>query len=230
MKKSSKSQWLRPEKSTLFFPLALLYWEMVFRLGVYHAFPQLGLSGLCTLLFSLGLGGFLCLATTLCRPRTNRIVTLSLTVLLTLFYLILMLYRWQYGAFPNLGDGAWLIQAFSHPQQLGAAAMDCIFPMVALFLPLLVVSFADLFSLDFAPPSWSGRAGILVWTLLFHAGSLVLLFLLGSEELRAVYQSGCPAGQPLGEPAVDSFGLLTALRLYLKSLWGFPRTVTLPRL
>ena len=62
------------------------------------------------------------------------------------------------------------------------------------------------------------------------AGSLVLLFLLGSEELRAVYQSGCPAGQPLGEPAVDSFGLLTALRLYLKSLWGFPRTVTLPRL
>ena len=230
MKKSARGRWLHPEKSMFFFPLSLLYWEVVFRLGVYHAFPQLGLSGVCTLLFSVGLGGFFCLMTTLCKPRTNRIVTICLTLLLTLFYLLLMLYHGQYGAFPNLGDSSWLVQVFRHPQQLGAAVMDCIFPLIALFLPLLIVSFADLFSLSFAPPSWPGRAGLLAWTLLFHASGLVVLFLLGSEELRTVYQSGCLAGQPLGEAAVDSFGLLTALRLYLKSLWGFPWTVTLPRL
>ena len=230
LKKSARSRWLRPERSMLFFPLAILYWEMVFRTGVYHALPQLGLQGVLTLLFSLALGGLLCLATTLCSPRTNRILSLFATAFLTFFYLLVMLYRWQYDAFPDLGKGRWLIQTFAQPRQLGGAVMDCIFPMIALFLPMLILSFADLFSLDFTPPSWPGRAGILAWTLLFHAGGLVLLSLLGSDALRAVYQSGCPAGQPLGEEAVSAFGLLTALRLQLKDLWGFPWSVTLPRI
>ena len=193
-----------------------------FRMGVYHALPQLGLQGVLTLLFSLALGGLLCLATTLCSPAP----TVSSPVCDSVSHLFICLSCCTAGSTtlsPTWGKGGGLSRPFAQPRQLGGAVMDCIFPMIASLLPMLSSLLCRPVFPDFTPALLArpgGYSGLDAAVSRRRTGSPLSAGLGCSPGRLSVRLSRRPAAGR--EEAVSAFGLLTALRLQLKDLGAFP--------
>ncbi len=193
----------------LFFPVTILYLEIVLKVSVYHTLFNIGL--LYMTLFSIAAGLILTLCCSFFSRKINHIVAIALTSLLTLLFCAQVVYYQSFGVFLVLFS----IHGAGDATQFSDIALQKILyrlPVILLMIiPLVLLCVFGKRWFRFQKFSWPFK-GIL-------AGGMVVvqlvatLLVVNSPENRQWYQSHF---QP--EKAVNLFGALTTTRLDIKQL------------
>ena len=193
----------------LFFPVTILYMEIVLKITVYHTLFNIGLVYMT--LFSIAAGLILTLCCSFFSRKVNRIVAIVLTSLLTLLFCVQVVYYQSFGVFFVL----YSFHGAGDATQFTDIALQKILyrlPVILLLaVPLVLLCVFGRRWFRFQKFSWPFK-GIL-------AGGMVVvqlvatLLVVNSSENKQWYSSQF---QP--EKAVNLFGVLTTTRLDIKQL------------
>ncbi len=201
----------------IFYPVAIIYLEVVFKVAV---FKNLFNSGLIYMVFySIPAGLLLYIFSTFTKRKINRIISITLTAAITLIYIIQVVYYHVFTAFFALFSLNGAGQVIEFWREILTAMGKNSIAILFLLLPLI---FITVFGNKLIPPdktAWSFKAII--------AGSVIILQLLTTA---AVFNSDKGELSPkflyseavIPDLSVDRFGLFTTTRLDLKHLiFGF---------
>ena len=207
----------RWRKRALFFPLAILYMEIVLRIWRNQPFGGIGL--LYTVLFSIGVGLVCNILVSLGPNRVRQKIYWVIVIFFTLLFMIQTVFYTifrGYAEFGSLGVATAAITNFFGSMLQGIA--DSILPLLFLLLPLAL--FQALKLARYRPVRRRGMVRALVLVVVFHVLviSSVLLNTYGIVSPRSIYREHFTLNL-----AVPNFGLVTGMRLDLRyALFGQP--------
>lgn len=205
----------------LFFPISIIYMEIVFKISVFKTVFNIGL--LYILLFSLPIGIILFILSTFSNnKKVNFYFALTSTVMLTLIFIVQVVYNQVFTTFFALFslNGAGQVLQFWH--EIIIAISKNVITIVFLLLPLLsLIIFRNKF-LSIEKTAYSFKAilaGIVVFLQLIVT-LLVLNANTGELSTHFLYSKSI-----IPDLSVNRFGLLTTTRLDIKHLiFGFSDT------
>ena len=207
-------------KFLLFFFLAIAYMEIVFKISVFNQLFNIGFVYM--ILFSIPIGLILYILCTCWNKKTNRIMSIIITTVLTLIYIVQVVYYQVFSTFFALFsiNGAGQVLQFWYEILIAISknAVTIIFLIVPLFF--LIIFGKKLMPIEKAKPSFKIiLAGVAVF---FQLMTTTLVIFSNYGELSThflYYNSIIPA------LSVNRFGLLTNTRLDVKHLvFGFNAT------
>lgn len=201
----------------LFFVASIIYMEIVFKISVFKQLFNIGLVYM--ILFSIPVGLILYIICTWFSKKLNRIITISLTALLTLIYIVQVVYYQVFTTFLSLFsiNGAGQVLQFWY-EILIAVAKNSV-SIIFLLLPLL---FLIIFGNKFLPiekSTNSFKALLAAVAILLQVITTTIVLFANSGELSThfLYSKSI-----IPDLSVDRFGLLTNTRLDIKHLvFGF---------
>ena len=201
----------------LFYPLALIYLEVVFKIAVFKTLFNAGF--IYILLFSIPAGLLLYILSTFSKRKINRIISVVLTAGVTLVYLVQIIYYHVFTTFFALFSLNGANQVLQFWREIFMAIGKNIIPIIFLLLPL---GFLITFGNKLIPSDktvWSFKGIIAGITLSIQVISTFAVFCDDSGELntRFLYSEAI-----IPDLSVDRLGLLTTTRLDIKHLlFGF---------
>ncbi|OPX42683.1 lipoteichoic acid synthase 2 [Ruminiclostridium hungatei] len=208
----------------LFYPLAIIYMEVVFKLSVFKSLLNVGLFYM--VLYSIPAGLLLYILSTFTKRRVNRIISIILTAAATLVYLVQVVYYQVFTTFFALFSINGTGQVLQFWREILSAIGQNIIPILFLLVPLL---FIIIFGNKFCPSdktAWSfkGIMACLAVTVQIIATLLVVNADKGELSTSFLYQDAI-----IPDLSVERFGLMTTTRLDVKHLFfGFDAPDGLP--
>ncbi|MCL2589087.1 MAG: hypothetical protein FWD84_06730, partial [Oscillospiraceae bacterium] len=202
----------------IFFPLAILFMELVMRFWSAQPFGGIGL--LYVLLFSVGAGMVCNLITSLGPERFRRALHCTVLILITLIFAIQIVHYTifrGYAGFEHLAVAGDAISNFFGDmlQGIGNSAL----PLLLILFPLAIMQALQLWKHRPIRPRMLSR--VLILAVVFHIAVIgsVLLNNAGLLPLRAIYREHFTINL-----ATPNFGLMTSMRLDLRyTLFGRPQ-------
>lgn len=201
----------------LFYPLAIIYLEVVFKLTVLETFFNSGL--LYMLLFSIPAGLLLYIISTPTKRKSNRIISIIITSVITLIYMVQVVYHKVFTAFFALFSLNGAGQVLQFWREILSAIYGSLIPLLFLLVPLLFIIFLGnrLLPPDKSALSFKGVLAVAVVILQLVATLSVHFSDEGELSPSFIYSKAI-----IPELSVDKFGLITTTRLDLKHLiFGF---------
>ncbi len=201
----------------LFYPLAIIYMEVVFKLTIYKSLLNIGL--LYMVLYSIPAGLLLYILSTLAKRKVNRLVSIILTAAVTLIYMVQVVYYQVFTTFFALFSINGTGQVLQFWREILSAIGQNLIPILFLMLPLL---FIIILGNKLCPPdrtAWSfkGIIATLAVTVQIVATLLVVNADRGELSTSFLYSDAI-----IPDLSVERFGLLTTTRLDVKHLvFGF---------
>jgi len=208
----------------LFYPLAIIYMEVVFKLSVFKSLLNIGLFYM--VLYSIPAGLLLYILSTFTKRRVNRIISIILTAAATLVYLVQVVYYQVFTTFFALFSINGTGQVLQFWREILSAIGQNIIPILFLLVPIL---FIIIFGNKFCPPdktAWSfkGIMACLAVTVQIIATLLVVNADKGELSTSFLYKDAI-----IPDLSVERFGLMTTSRLDVKHLFfGFDAPDGLP--
>ena len=201
----------------LFYPLAIIYMEIVFKISVFETLFNSGLFYM--LLFSTSAGLLLYILSTFFKRRVNRIISIIITVSITLIYLVQVVYYQVFTTFFALFSINGAGQVLQFWREILNAMGKNIIPILFLLVPLIFISVFGNKLIPADKTAWSIR-GIIVSTALFiQIIATLVVYSANNGELntRFLYSEAI-----IPDLSVNRFGMLTTTRLDVKHLiFGF---------
>ncbi|MDF2986740.1 MAG: phosphoglycerol transferase family protein alkaline phosphatase superfamily [Eubacterium sp.] len=200
-----------------FFPLAIIYMELVFKLSVFKSLFDTGLVYM--MLFSIPTGLVLYITATFAKRRTNRIIAVFLTALVTLVYLVQVVYYQVFTTFFALFSLNGAGQVLQFWREIISAIGKNIIPIIFLLVPLIFIIFWGNKLTPSDKTVWSFKGIIAGTALLFQIITTLVVYNADGGELstRFLYSDAI-----IPDLSVDRFGLMTTTRLDVKHLvFGF---------
>ncbi len=222
MKKASA--FFHPYGFMLFFPLSIIYMEMVFKISVLKTLFDSGLFYM--FLFSVPAGLLIYILSGFFTDKINRIVSISLIAAISLIYIVQVVYYQIFTTFFALFsiNGAGQVLQFWH-EILTAIAKNAV-AIVFLLFPLL---FLVIYGREVLPARKTARRHKII-----VAGIALLIQLLATLFVRAadggvLSTNFLYSESVIPDLSVGRFGLLTTTRLDVKHLvFGFEDETGLP--
>ncbi len=201
----------------LFYPLAIIYLEVVFKIAVFKTVFNGGF--IYILLFSIPAGLLLYILSTFSKRKINRIISIVLTTGVTLIYLIQIIYYHVFTTFFALFSLNGAGQVLQFWREIFMAIGKNVIPIVFLLLPLFFLITLGNKLIPSDKTVWSFKAIIAGIILSIQILSTFAVFCDDSGELSArfLYSEAI-----IPDLSVDRLGLLTTTRLDVKHLlFGF---------
>lgn len=201
----------------LFFPLAIIYMEIVFKLSVFKSFYDTGIVYM--ILFSIPAGLILYIISTFGKRRINRIVSVVLTAVVTLVYLVQVVYYQVFTTFFALFSLNGAGQVLQFWREILLAIGKNIIPIIFLLIPLIFIAFWGNKLLPADKTAWSFKGLITGTALLLQIITTLLVYNADGGELstKFLYSDAI-----IPDLSVSRFGLVTTTRLDVKHLvFGF---------
>lgn len=201
----------------LFYPLSIIYMEVVFKLSVLKTLFNSGLFYM--VLFSIAAGLLLYILSTFFKRRVNRIISIIITAAITLVYLVQVVYYHVFTAFFALFSINGAGQVLQFWREILDAIGKNIISILFLLVPLLFIS---MFGNKFIPAdksSWSFKGMTAFAALFIQIITTMTIYSANNGELntRFLYSEAI-----IPDLSVDRFGMLTTTRLDVKHLiFGF---------
>ena len=201
----------------LFYPLSIIYMEVVFKLSVFKTLFNSGLFYM--VLFSIAAGLLLYILSTFFKRRVNRIISIIITAAITLVYLVQVVYYHVFTAFFALFSINGAGQVLQFWREILDAIGKNIISILFLLVPLLFIS---MFGNKFIPAdksSWSFKGMTAFAALFIQIITTMTIYSANNGELntRFLYSEAI-----IPDLSVDRFGMLTTTRLDVKHLiFGF---------
>lgn len=201
----------------LFYPLSIIYMEVVFKLSVFKTLFNSGLFYM--VLFSIAAGLLLYILSTFFKRRVNRIISIIITAAITLVYLVQVVYYNVFTAFFALFSINGAGQVLQFWREILDAIGKNIISILFLLVPLLFIS---MFGNKFIPAdksSWSFKGMTAFAALFIQIITTMTIYSANNGELntRFLYSEAI-----IPDLSVDRFGMLTTTRLDVKHLiFGF---------
>lgn len=197
----------------IFFPVAIVYMEVVFKIAI---FKTLFNSGFIYMVFySIPAGLLLYIFSTFSKRKFNRIISIALTATITLIYLVQAVYYHVFTAFFALFSLNGAGQVMQFWREILTAIGENSIAILFLLLPLI---FIIIFGNKLIPPdksAWSFKAILACLVLILQIVTTAVVFNSDDGELspKFLYSEAV-----IPDLSVDRFGLLTTTRLDLKHL------------
>ncbi len=201
----------------LFYPLSIIYMEVVFKISVFKTLFNSGLFYM--VLFSTAAGLLLYILSTFFKRRVNRIISIIITAAVTLVYLVQVVYYHVFTAFFALFSINGAGQVLQFWREILDAMGKNIVSILFLLVPLLFIS---MFGNKFIPAdksSWSFKGLIAFAALFIQIIATMAVYSANNGELntRFLYSEAI-----IPDLSIDRFGMLTTTRLDVKHLiFGF---------
>lgn len=201
----------------LFYPLSIIYMEIVFKLSVFKTLFNSGLFYM--VLFSIAAGLLLYILSTFFKRRVNRIISIIITAAITLVYLVQVVYYHVFTAFFALFSINGAGQVLQFWREILDAIGKNIISILFLLVPLLFIS---MFGNKFIPAdksSWSFKGMTAFAAVFIQIITTMTIYSANNGELntRFLYSEAI-----IPDLSVDRFGMLTTTRLDVKHLiFGF---------
>lgn len=205
--------------SILYFPISIIYLESVFKIAVFKELFNIGF--IYMILFSIPVGILLYLVCSLFNSRTNRILSVVLTVFLTFIYIVQAVYYQIFSTFLTLFSLNGTEQVLQFWQEVLIAAKNKAITILFLLVPIIfLLIFRSLFFERKPTVKFKGiLAGILVG---FQVAATILVSLSNTGELSTSFLYSKAV---IPDLSVNRFGMLTTSRLDVKHLvFGFTST------
>lgn len=200
-----------------FFPLAIIYMEVVFKISVFKTLFDAGL--LFMILFSVPAGLFLYILSTIFKPTINRIISIFLTAAVTVVYLVQVVYYQIFSTFFALFsvNGAGQVLQFWH-EILIAVGKNTV-TIIFLILPLLFIIIYGKKMIPAEKTALSFKGIVAGMAVLFQ---LFTTLLINSADQGVLSTHFLYSESIIPDLSVGRFGMLTTARLDVKHLvWGF---------
>jgi len=200
-----------------FFPLAILYMELILRLWSNQSFGGLGL--LYILLFSLGAGLVCNILAGLFPERGRRVIHWSILVFLTLLFIVQIVFYTIFRGYAELDTALIATSALANFfLETIRVISTAVLPVLLLLLPIALFQAMELWK--YRPFQPKRLPQLLVIALLIHGLTVgsILINNIGLLPLRAIYRE-----QFTLNLAVQNFGLVTGMRLDVQyTIFGRP--------
>ena len=201
----------------LFYPFAIIYLEVVFKIAVFKTLFNAGL--IYMVLYSIPSGLLLYILSTFSKRKINRIISIVLTAGVTLIYLIQIIYYHVFTTFFALFSLNGAGQVLQFWREILMAIGKNIIPIIFLLLPLFfLITFGNkLIPSDKTVWSFKGIIVGIMLSIQILSTFVVLCDDDGELSTRFLYSEAI-----IPDLSVDKFGLLTTTRLDVKHLlFGF---------
>ncbi len=205
--------------SILYFPISIIYLESVFKIAVFKELFNIGF--IYMILFSIPVGILLYLVCSLFNSRTNRILSVVLTVFLTFIYIVQAVYYQIFSTFLTLFSLNGTEQVLQFWQEVLIAAKNKVITILFLLVPIIfLLIFRNLFPERKPTVKFKGiLAGVMVG---FQVAATILVSLSNTGELSTSFLYSKAV---IPDLSVNRFGMLTTSRLDVKHLvFGFTST------
>lgn len=205
--------------SILYFPISIIYLESVFKIAVFKELFNIGF--IYMILFSIPVGILLYLVCSLFNSRTNRILSVVLTVFLTFIYVVQAVYYQIFSTFLTLFSLNGTEQVLQFWQEVLIAAKNKVITILFLLAPIIfLLIFRNLFPERKPTVKFKGiLAGVMVG---FQVVATILVSLSNTGELSTSFLYSKAV---IPDLSVNRFGMLTTSRLDVKHLvFGFTST------
>lgn len=205
--------------SILYFPISIIYLESVFKIAVFKELFNIGF--IYMILFSIPVGILLYLVCSLFNSRTNRILSVVLTVFLTFIYIVQAVYYQIFSTFLTLFSLNGTEQVLQFWQEVLIAAKNKVITILFLLVPIIfLLIFRNLFPERKSTVKFKGiLAGVMVG---FQVVATILVSLSNTGELSTSFLYSKAV---IPDLSVNRFGMLTTSRLDVKHLvFGFTST------
>ncbi len=205
--------------SILYFPISIIYLESVFKIAVFKELFNIGF--IYMILFSIPVGILLYLVCSLFNSRTNRILSVVLTVFLTFIYIVQAVYYQIFSTFLTLFSLNGTEQVLQFWQEVLIAAKNKVITILFLLVPIIfLLIFRNLFPERKSTVKFKGiLAGVMVG---FQVAATILVSLSNTGELSTSFLYSKAV---IPDLSVNRFGMLTTSRLDVKHLvFGFTST------
>ncbi len=203
-----------------------IWMELVMRVSIYGFGSLFERGMLFTLIFSLSLGIFIAVLSTLFSPKANRVIAIVLLSAQFVCVNTYLVYYRIFSVFPSVAStgGAGAIIEFIDITI--DAVLDCWLPLLLTLLPIVVLYFSRRLGIDTGRVRAMPRvAGALLSVLLFFLGAgAVWLNNSGSPSPRSVYYD-----RFVSLLAVRNFGVMTSIRLETQSIAAGERKLSADR-
>ncbi|EPR13279.1 LTA synthase family protein [Ruminiclostridium papyrosolvens] len=203
--------------STLFFPISIIYLELVFKFVVFKELFNIGF--IYMVLFSIPAGILLYLVCSLFNSRVNRIISVVLTLFLTFIYIVQIVYYQIFSTFLALFSLNGTDQVLQFWKEVLIAVKNKAGAILFLLIPIL---FLIIFSRSlFLARKTTGKlkAILAVVMVCFQVAATILVSLSNTGELSTSFLYSRAI---IPDLAVNRFGMLTTSRLDVKHLvFGF---------
>ncbi len=202
--------------SILFFPISIIYLEVVFKIAVFKELFNIGLVYM--VLFSIPAGILLYLVCSLFNSRVNRIISLVLTVFLTFVYIVQIVYYQIFNTFLAVYSLNGTGQVLQFWQEGLAAIKGKAAVILFMIVPLLLIVLAKKAFL-MGKTSIKSKGCLAVIMVCFQITSTIMVSVSDRGELSTgfLYSKAI-----IPDLSVNRFGMLTTSRLDVKHLiFGF---------
>lgn len=207
----------KPDRILILFYMLIIFLESVFKVTVFKELFNIGF--IYMLLFSIPMGLILCVICTSAGSKVNCIITVAAISVLTLLYIIQVIYYQVFTTFFAVFsiNGAGQVIQFWY-EILTAIAKNAV-PILLLMVPLLLFILFGKNTLPLEKTSRKYRAVLTGIAVFFQLFATILVYSSNTGELNPhfLYSKAI-----IPELSVDRFGLLTTTRLDVKHLvFGF---------
>lgn len=205
---------LKKNKLIFLFPILILYYEVIIKIAAFKTFFDAG--GLIMTMFSIPIGLVIYLLSTLSNEKTNKIVAILFTLLLTCIYITQFLYYKIFSTFLSLYSFIGASDAMQFWEEGIRAVLKGIFPLLLLLLPItLILFFNKKITSFFTVPDKKIKIKVAVVAAIIQAVTLCMVLNSKSGDLSPYYLY---SESFIIDISVERFGLLTTEKLDLKNL------------
>lgn len=201
----------------LFYPLAIIYMEIVFKISVFKTLFNSGLFYM--ILFSTSSGLLLYILSTFFKRRVNRVISIIITASITLIYIVQVVYYQVFTTFFALFSINGAGQVLQFWREILNAIGKNIIPILFLLVPLIFISAFGNKLIPADKTAWSIRGIIASAVLFIQIIATLAVYSANNGELstKFLYSEAI-----IPDLSVNRFGMLTTTRLDVKHLiFGF---------
>ena len=206
---------IKKNRFLFYFPILIVYFEIIIKIISFNKLFDIGL--LIMILFSVPIGLFLNILTTLSNDRNNKIAAVVFTLLLTLFYCVQYVYYKIFYTFFSLYSIIGASDAFHFWKECIAAIVNNIIPLLLILMPVcLIIALAGKNKLLISKTNKNYKIKISCAAAAFQIMALIIIFSSnkGALNLHYLYSKTF-----IIDVSASRFGLLTTQRLDMKNLF-----------
>ncbi|MDF2686800.1 MAG: sulfatase [Clostridia bacterium] len=198
--------------SFLFFPLVLIYLELIFRFLIYKS---LNIGFLFTVGFALPIGIILYMISTLFSKKTNFVIAIFLTVFFCTLYSAQFVYYYVFKTFLTIFSiSAGTGQILEFWKQALSAVSNNLLGIIFLYIPFVFLIIKRKVFFNFIKTTAYLKRILTLFLIIFHLFCVLLVF-SGGRELYSLYDIYFKNHIP--DISMDSFGVATTMRLDIKN-------------
>jgi lipoteichoic acid synthase len=203
-----------------FFSLAIIYMEIVFKISVFNELFNIGFVYM--ILFSIPIGLGLYILCTCWNKKTNRIISIIITTVLTFMYILQVVYHQVFTMFFVLFSVNGAGQVLQFWYEILIAILKNSVTIVFLIIPLLLLIIFGKKLMPIERTKLSFKAIIAGVAIFFQIATTTLIIFSNYGELSTHFLY---SNSIIPDLSVNRFGLLTNTRLDVKHLvFGFNAT------